>query len=110
MRDILLTTIVSGFALIALVRPFVGILLFTWLGFFYPQSYTWGFGRELPFSQIGAVATILGYLFSKEAKKFPVTRETILLLCLWAIFGFSSLFAIYPDQAVLHLIYISKIL
>ena len=110
MRDILLTVIVSGFALIALARPFVGILLFTWLGFFYPQSYTWGFGRELPFSQIGAIATIAGYLFSKEAKRFPITRESILLLCLWAIFWLSSLFAIYPDQAAFHLIYISKIL
>src|SRR5215467_7240493 len=110
MRDILLTVIVSGFALIALVRPFVGILLFTWLGFFYPQSYTWGFGRELPFSQIGGVATIAGYLFSKETKRFPITRESILLLCLWAIFSLSSLFAIYPDLAANHLIYISKIL
>jgi probable O-glycosylation ligase (exosortase A-associated) len=110
MRDILLTAIVLGFAAIAVARPFVGILLFTWLGFFYPQSYTWGFGRELPFSQIGGIATIAGYLFSKEAKGFPITRETILLLCLWAIFGFSSVFAIYPDQAVYHLIYISKIL
>ena len=110
MRDILLTVIVSGFALIALVRPFVGVLLFTWLGFFYPQSYTWGFGRTLPFSQIGGIATIAGYLFSKETKRFPITRESILLLCLWAMFGFSSLFAIYPDQATNHLIYISKIL
>src|SRR5215510_11946728 len=107
MRDILLTVIVSGFALMALVRPFVGILLFTWLGFFYPQSYTWGFGRGLPFSQIGAIATLTGYLFSNEAKRFPITRESILLLCLWAIFGLSSLFAIYPDQAADRLIYIS---
>lgn len=109
MRDILLTVIVSGSALIALGRPFVGILLFTWLGFFYPQSYTWGFGRALPFSQIGAIATIAGYVVSKEAKKFPITRESILLLCLWAMFGFSSLFAIYPDQAADSLIYVSKI-
>ena len=43
-------------------------------------------------------------------KRFPLTRESILLLCLWAIFGFSSLFAIYPDHAVDQLIYVSKIL
>ena len=110
MRDILLTVIVSGAALIALGRPFVGILLFTWLGFFFPQSYTWGFGRGLPFSQIGAIATIAGYVVSKEAKKFPITRESILLLCLWAMFGVSSLFAIYPDEAADRLIYISKII
>lgn len=110
MRDILLIAIVLGFASIALVRPFVGILLFTWLAFFYPQSYTWGFGRTFPFSQIVAIATIMGYLSSGETKRFPVSRESILLLCLWAIFGFSSLFAIYPDQALDKLIYVSKIL
>ena len=110
MRDVLLTAIVSGFASLALVRPFVGILLFTWLGFFYPQSYTWGFGRDLPFSQIAAIATILGYFFSREARRFPVTRESILLLCLWAIFGVSSFFAIYPAQAADRFLYISKIL
>jgi probable O-glycosylation ligase (exosortase A-associated) len=109
MRDILLAAIVLPLASIALVRPLVGILLFTWLGFFVPQSYTWGFGKTLPFSQIAAVATIFGCLFSRDAKRFPLSRESILLLCLWVIFGFSSLFAIYPDRAADRFIYISKI-
>lgn len=109
MRDILLAAIVLPFISIALFRPFVGILLFTWLGFFYPQSYTYGFAQTFPFSQFAAIVTIAGYLFSRE-KRFPLTRETILLLCLWAIFVFSSLFAIYPDRAVDQLIFVSKIL
>jgi probable O-glycosylation ligase (exosortase A-associated) len=110
MRDILLILIVLGFASVAFVRPFVGVLLFTWLGFFYPQSYTWGFGKTFPFSQVAAMATIGGCLFSRETKRFPITRESILLLCLWAVFGFSSLFAIFPDRAADKLIYVSKIL
>jgi probable O-glycosylation ligase (exosortase A-associated) len=110
MRDILLIAVVSGFSLVALFRPFVGILFFVWLGFFNPQSYTWSIAKTLPLSYITAVSTVIGFFISGEAKKFPLRRESILLLMLWAVFGFSSLDAIYPDQAADHLISISKIL
>ncbi len=110
MRDILLIAVVSGFSLVALFRPFVGILFFVWLGFFNPQSYTWSIAKTLPLSYITAVSTVIGFFISGEAKKFPLRRESILLLMLWAVFGFSSLDAIYPDQAADHLNYISKIL
>ena len=79
MRDILLIVIVLPLASVALARPFVGILLFTWLGFLYPQSYTWGVGRDIPFSQIAAIATILGYLFSREAEEISLQQRVDLI-------------------------------
>jgi len=110
MRDILLIAVVSGFSLVALFRPFVGIVFFVWLGFFNPQSYTWSVAQTLPLSYITAVSTVIGFFISGEAKQFLLRRESILLLMLWAVFGLSSLTAFYPDLAADRLISISKIL
>ena len=55
MRDILLILFVVTGSGIALVRPFIGMLLFTFLGIFNPQSFTWGIGQTFPFSQIAAL-------------------------------------------------------
>jgi len=110
MRDILLLTIVGVFAPVALFRPVVGMLFFVWLGFFNPQSHAWGIARTLPLSQIIALATMAGLFLSKETKRFPVWRETLLLLGLWVGFGVSTFFALFPDRANSELISISKIL
>jgi probable O-glycosylation ligase (exosortase A-associated) len=110
MRDLLLIVGVLAACLIALVRPVFGILAFTFLGFFNPHSFTWTFARALPFSLMVAVSTILGTLISSERKSFPVQRETILLLALWALFGFSTVFALRRADALDGIVQISKIL
>ncbi len=106
MRNIFLISIVVGCSLIALRRPIVGLYTFVCLGFLSPNSFTW---TSAPLSQITAIATLLGYLFSSERKRFPVVRETILLIMLWVTFAFTTTFAIYQDRALERLIYISKV-
>ena len=97
-------------ALVALRRPTFGMLVFVFLGIFVPHSMTWAIARNSPLSQLVAIATIAGYLFWNEPKKFPRQRESILLLLLWSMFGISTLFAIYPDRAFSDLKDVSKIL
>jgi len=46
MRDILLTLIVFGSLPVILVRPFVGLLVFAWLGYMNPQKLSWGFAVQ----------------------------------------------------------------
>jgi putative inorganic carbon (HCO3(-)) transporter len=106
MRELILLGIILVCAAIALRKPVFGMLTFVWLGFFNPQSMTWG---STPHSLIMAFATIAGYFFSSEPKRFPVQRESILLLLLWIVFGMTTAFAIYPDRAVQTLILVSKI-
>ena len=110
MRDIVLMTIVAVFSSIGLVRPLVGILLFSWLAFFSPQSYVWGFGKTFPLSQVAAIGTIAGCFLGRETKRFPWCRESILLLALWAVFGVSSIFALYPAFSFELFFYLSKML
>lgn len=109
MRDLILMAAISVAALIGFRRPSLGALTFVFLGFFSPQSYTWGFARTFPFSQVIAVSTILGLFVSSERKALPLQRETILLVLLWGFFGISTFGALYPEEALERYIHVSKI-
>ena len=109
MRDTTLLALVAIASLLALRRPSVGLLSFAFLGFIAPQSYTWGFGRTFPFSQIIATSTLVGVLFSSERKTLLIPRETLLLILLWLTFGLSTLDALYPDKALEQMMLVSKI-
>jgi len=110
MRDLLVIGVVVICSFIALRRPVFGLLTFVCLGFLNPQSMTWTIGRTFPLSQLVGIGTIVGYLFWSEPKRFPLQRESFLLLALWGMFAVSTLFAIYPDRALDRFMHVSKIL
>jgi putative inorganic carbon (HCO3(-)) transporter len=97
-------------SLVALRRPSFGFLTFAFLGFAVPQSFTWGFGRTFPFSQIVAASTIAGLFMSSERKTLAMHRETVLLILLWAFFGVSTLSALYHTEALEQFLLVSKVL
>jgi len=109
MRDSILLAAVTTASLFALRRPSFGLLTFAFLGFVGPQSYTWGFGRTFPFSQLVAVSTILGLFVSYERKTLAICRETLLLILLWGYFGVSTLSAFYPTEASEQFLLVSKV-
>ena len=110
MRDIAITLAVFGALPFILKRPWIGILVWTWLGFMNPHRLAWGFSVSMPFAQIVALCTLVGLLFSKEVKKVPWERETVVLLLflLWMVF--TTFFAVYPSVAWLQLDKVTKIL
>ncbi len=55
-------------------------------------------------------ATVLGFVFSSERKKFPMQAELLLLIGLWIQFAISTTFAISPEKALARFIFVSKIL
>jgi probable O-glycosylation ligase (exosortase A-associated) len=89
MRDIVLTAIFFGMLPYVFSRPYIGVYIWSWLGFMNPHRLCWGFAYEFPFAQIVAIVTLISVLKSKdEPKKIPWTRETVLLLMfiLWMLF------------------------
>jgi len=109
MRDIVLLIAVLASAGIALRRPSFGVLTLAVLGFLVPQSYSWGFARTLPFSQLVVGCTLLGIVLFPERPMLSFRRETLLLILLWGIFVVTTIFALYPDSAVVELIRVSKV-
>ena len=73
--------------------------MWCWLGFMNPHRLAWGFAVNFPFSQVVAITTLIGWLFSRESKRFPVTRETVVLLLftLWTVV--TTLLALVPEGA-----------
>ena len=102
MRDILVTAIVFGTLPFIFKRPWIGILLWCWLGYMNPHRQTWGFAYDMPFAFITAIVTITAFLFSKEKKEMIWTRETILLLIFIGWMLFTTFYAFYPERAWLQ--------
>jgi probable O-glycosylation ligase (exosortase A-associated) len=99
MRDIVLAAIFFGMLPFVFSRPYVGIYIWSWLGFMNPHRMTWGFAYEFPFAQIVAIVTLIAVLKSKEPKHIPWTRETVLLLVFIMWMLFTTLFAFNSDGA-----------
>ncbi len=110
LRDIVLTAIIVAALPICLARPWIGVLVWSWIGYMNPHRLTWGFANSLPFAQAVAIATIAGLLFTKDRKPLPRVPEVYLLLALWGHFFVSTIVATYPEAAWEQFIKVSKIL
>ncbi|WP_405234343.1 putative O-glycosylation ligase, exosortase A system-associated [Lentisalinibacter salinarum] len=65
-RDLLILAIVIGAAITALRRPWVGVMLWTWLSIMNPHRYAWGLAYSAPLAAMAAGSTLLGLLFTSE--------------------------------------------
>lgn len=99
MRDYVVTLIVFASLPLILRKPFLGILVWTWLGLMNPHRLCWGFATGLPFAQMVAIATLVGLLISKEAKSMPWVTLTRLLLFWWLWMLTTTVFALLPGSA-----------
>lgn len=100
MRDLVLACIVFGSLPFILRRPFVGILMLTWLGYMNPHRLTWGFMFSMPVVQIVVIATLLGMLMSKEAKRMIWSREIVVLVVFVIWMGLTTSTAFFPGHAL----------
>lgn len=93
MREILLLTVVYGSLPFALVSPFFGLLVFSWLAYMRPHDYAWLTGPER-LSLWVAIAMLVGLLFHLGRERIAVIRpQTVLLgiLAVWfAVTGFTA--------------------
>ena len=110
MRDVALTLVIFGTLPFILRRPHIGVLVWTWIGFMNPHRLTWSFAYDMPFAMIVALVTLFSMLISREPKKIPWTRETILLLIFLGWLLLTTFNAMYPARAWPHLNQIWKIL
>ncbi len=99
MRDLLITGIIFGLLPFVFRRPWIGVLLWSWLAYMSPHRQAWGFAYNFPFAFIVAIVTITAFLFSKEKKGMIWTRETVLLLIFVGWMFATTFFAFYPDYA-----------
>lgn len=109
LRDILVTLLVFGSLPIIFRRPYVGVLVWSWLSYMNPHRLTWGFAHEMPFAQIVALVLFVATLSAREKATLP--KDSV--ISLWIIFIIwmcvTTLFALNPDSAQSQLIKVLKI-
>jgi putative inorganic carbon (HCO3(-)) transporter len=98
-RDAVLTLIIIGALPCCFKRPYIGVLFWSWISFMAPHRLTWGFAYDLPFAQIVAVPTMMGFFLTKERRPIPRFAETALLAAFWSLTFVTTAFAWYPDEA-----------
>lgn len=99
MRDIVLALFVFGTIPFILSRPYIGLLVWSWLGYMNPHRLCYGFAYSFPWVEIIAIVTLVSLAFSRESKKVPLTAVTVLLFLFLAWTGMTTLAAAEPAAA-----------
>ena len=109
MRDLLITLVVIIGCFYTLKKPYVGVLLWSWLSYMNPHRLAYGFAYDMPFAQIAALTLFVAMIISSYEKQFPV-RNIIVVWVLFIIWmGITTLNAYFPEDALEYYIRIVKI-
>lgn len=79
MRDIVLSATLMVLLALAAGRPFVGVLVWSWISFMNPHREGWGFATTMPWAMLAFLVTLFGYLASREPKRLPLNAVTVLI-------------------------------
>ncbi|HEY7728610.1 MAG TPA: putative O-glycosylation ligase, exosortase A system-associated [Candidatus Eisenbacteria bacterium] len=110
-RDLLLSAILVASVPVCFRRPWIGVLIYSWIGYMNPHKLTWGVAYSFPWAFLAILATTAGLAFTRDRKPVPITRETVLLVLLWVVFLLSTATsAFYPEDAWPQFEKVSKIL
>lgn len=95
LRDLFVISVVLLLLPISFRRPFVGLLLFSWLAYMRPQDLCWGLARTMRFSFLVAATMLVGW-FVNESHKRPFVRwelRSVLMIALGVLVSISLGFA-----------------
>ena len=97
MRDLLILSVVGVAAILALKRPWIGVMLWTWLSIMNPHRYAWGLAYSAPLAAIAAGVTLLGLMMTKD-RQHPFQGPPITWFLLFACWmTLSWLFGMDPS-------------
>jgi probable O-glycosylation ligase (exosortase A-associated) len=99
MRDLVFSGVFALLIPVCFIRPWMGVLVWSWIGFMNPHRLTWSFASTLPVAMIVGVATLLGLLVSRDRKMVPGMPEMAVLGLMVADYTATSFFAMVPDAA-----------
>lgn len=71
MRDLVIVGMVCLAALVALRRPWIGIMCWTWVSLMNPHRYAYGFAVDAPVAMIAAASTLVGLMITKDRRDNP---------------------------------------
>jgi probable O-glycosylation ligase (exosortase A-associated) len=100
MRDLVFGLIVVGLLVLAAARPFVGVLLMSWISFMNPHQTLYGFATGMPWALLAFCATLMGCMVAGEPRRVAVNAVTALLFLFLLCITLTSFTAIVPPERV----------
>ena len=97
MRSILLAGNMLVLLGMAMTRPFVGVLIWSWISFMNPHQLTWGIASEIPWGWLSFLATIIGCIVAREPRKLPVTGVTVMIVLFLVSTTLANVVAMSPQ-------------
>ena len=80
MRDVLILTVIVLAAIASLRRPWIGVMLWTWLSIMNPHRYTFGIAYGAPVAQIAAISTFIGILLTRDERVSPFKSGAVIAM------------------------------
>ena len=99
LRDLLLFGIVFGAIPFILRRPWIGVLMWVWIGVMNPHRLSWGIAYSFPMAQVVAAATFVALVFSREPLRLKGGFAAVALLSFVLWMCVTTLFALVPESA-----------
>src|SRR5262245_1499937 len=100
MRDYVLVAFLLCCFPVGILRPYFGLLVYTWVSFMYPHMLTWSFALNFPAAKLTAISAPVGAFLNRTGDTTAVRqREAMAMIFLWCTFTISTFFAFYPNQA-----------
>lgn len=102
MRDLIVSLIIIGLFPVCFRRPYVGLVVFSWLAYMRIQDLTWGFARGFRWSFYVAIITVVGWLKNQDRGRFMVQDiRCYMMLAIIVLVGMGVAAANQPDGAAL---------
>jgi len=95
-RDLFLVGVLLPLLALAAARPFVGVLVWSWISFMNPHREVWGFASSLPWAMVTFVVTVFGCVVAREPKRLPLNAVTLMLIVFAVNITFTTAIAIGP--------------
>ncbi|MDR2187947.1 MAG: putative O-glycosylation ligase, exosortase A system-associated [Azonexus sp.] len=100
MRDLLMMTIILVGSAAALKKPWLGIILWTWVSLMNPHQQ-WGYASaSMPVAMIVGIATLIGLVFSREKQNPFISPATWLLAAFVVWITLTLPFSMYFDASL----------
>ncbi len=87
MRDVIFTLMILGVIPVAYKRPFIGLLVFSWLAYMRPQDLCWGFARYQRWSMLIALVMFAGWVINVPGRLFPSDPRNWAMIALAILIG-----------------------
>ena len=85
MRDVIVLGIVLVGVLAALRRPWIGVMLWTWLSIMNPHRYTYGIAFNAPVAAVAALSIFIGLLITKDERVSPFKNPAVTVFFLFIV-------------------------